>query len=208
MATGPEVRFRQCLRQAGADAFGKKHSGTLENGTIVDSPHGKALKLDGKGKVFVPKTPDSLDPAHKPLMVGGWCMPSAPGGAVVGMGGDVQGFCLYLNDAAKPCFAVRSDGRLYQLTGPEAVPLDAWTHLAGTVDAAGKMALYVHGRHVAERKGALITGKPADQFSIGADDGSLVAEYAEPLRWKGQLADVRVYWGPIREDVLAEWAED
>ena len=188
------------------DAFGKKHNGTLEGGTIVDSPHGKALKLDGKGKVFLPKTPDSLDPANKPLVVGGWCKPSAGGGAVIGMGGESQGFCLFLDDDARPCFAIRGSGQLYQVTAPEAVQLDAWTHLAGAVDANGKMTLYVNGAPAAKRKGGLVTSKPADQFSVGAEDGSLVAEYAKPPRWKGELADVRVYWGPLREDVLAKWA--
>jgi hypothetical protein len=190
------------------DGSGHGHTGTLEAGEIVFGRTKPAVQFAGRGLVRSVALPAGLA-VSRPLTVGAMCRPSAPDGVIAAMGGTSDGFTLYLQGGV-PHFAVRVSGTLRVVVAPEAVELDQWVHLAGVVDAKGKLALLVNTWPVAESQGSLLARAPAEAFTIGADVGSFVGEYETPLYWQGLLQDVRLYWGALaREtdrDLLAEWA--
>jgi hypothetical protein len=192
------------------DFSSKKHNGTLQNGEIVEGRRKNAIKFDGKGMISVANVPETLNPASRPLTVGAFCKPSSPDGVVVAMGDKANGFSLYLKEGV-PQFAIRSNGELSKVAAREPVVMDQWVHLAGAIDAKGKMWLIVNGWPGTSVEGKLIPQKPAEPFSVGADVGSLVGEYTTPLPWHGLVQDIRLYWGFMdrngNRDEWGDWAD-
>jgi hypothetical protein len=192
-----------------SDASGKKHNGLLKNGEIVFGHIKNAVKLDGNGMISIAPLPATLDPALRSLTVGAFCQPASPDGVIVAMGDKTNGFSLYLKEGV-PHFVVRANGELFKVAAPEPVIMEQWVHLAGTIDAQGKMSLIVDGWPVAASQGKLIPQKPSGGFSIGADSSSAVGEYTSPLCWHGLLQDARLYWGVADRtedrDLWGDWA--
>ena len=189
-----------------ADISGNAHHGKVRGpAAVVDGRQGKALVCDGKTAIYVPKTPKSLSPDYRPLVVGGWCRPTAADGVVVAMGGEGLGFSLYLDDGV-PRFVVRNAGGPREVAAEQPVELDRWVHLAGAIDAKGRLWLFVDGRPVADALGHFIETCPHDRFEVGADSGSLVGNYDKPSYFQGLLEDVRLYWGHVKKDEMQQWA--
>lgn len=178
------------------DVSGHGHHAQLRNAQVIEDRQSaaRAVKLEGTGSLVVPRVPEELDPSFRPLWLAAWCLPAASEGVVIGMGNHQHGFALYLQGGL-PHFATRSDGHLSQAVAPDPVPLSRWVHLAGGVDAKGRVWLYVNGRRVAESPGKLLTRNLSPRVPLGVDTDGPVGEYATPLHWQGLLADIRLYWG-------------
>ena len=189
-----------------SDASGRGHDGRMAAAESVEGRRGKALKLYGRAAVKIAKMPDSLSPDFRPLVVGGWCKPASADGVLVAMGGGSHGFSLYLEDGV-PRFVVNASNSQASVKGSGKVKIDQWVHLAGAIDAKGRLWLFVDGRPVADAKGSLIPQKPSDGFSVGSDTGSPVAQYKGSAGYSGLLEDVRLYWGLLGKDELRKWAE-
>jgi hypothetical protein len=192
------------------DASRYKHDGDLKRGEIVNGRRKPAIKLDGNGSISLAETPDSLDPASRPFAIGALCRPAAADGVIAAMGGRTNGFSLYVREGV-PRFAVRAGGQLWEVSDDDALPIDQWVHLVGTVDERGELWLIVNGWPVAHAQGKLIPQKPAEPLSVGADCGEAVTDYPAPLGWQGLLEDVRLYWGFLdrneHREALADWAD-
>lgn len=190
-----------------SDFSGKKHDGTLRDGEIVYGRRKNAVKFDGKGFIFQESVPDTLNPKARPLTVGAFCQPTAPDGVLVAMGDKTNGFSLYLKDSV-PHFVVRADGGLFTVAAEDPVAMNQWVHLAGAVDATGKVWLIVNGWPGNSVDGKLIPQKPTEPLSVGADPGSPVGEYTTPLPWHGLVQDIRLYWGFMdRNDNRDQWGD-
>ena len=181
-------------------------------------PRGKRrINLNAIGKVKLQKVLQldkidnkplkSIDPAAKPLTIGAWCRPEAEDGVVLAQGGASFGYSLYIKER-KPVFGVRNDDKLLEVAGAEKLPLNESVHLAGTLDKKGNLNLYVNGKKVVKGKGHFIAQKPADVLSIGADTGSLVGGYPKTNQFKGDLKDIRIYWGVLDTKALEQWAKE
>jgi len=150
---------------------------------------------------------DDLDPSAKPLTVGACCAGAAPGsdGVLIAHGGEAHGYSLFMRDG-RPHFAIRSGGTLFEVVGESRIASDEPVHVAGTIDAAGRLGLFVNGREIASADGALIVSKPADPLTIGRDGGSHVGAYDSDLPFTGALRDIRLYWGRVDGESMQRWA--
>ena len=153
-----------------SDASGKKHNGTMRNGEIVLGRNKNAVRLDGRGSITMSDVPDTLDPESRPLTVGALCRPAVADAVIVSMGDKTNGFSLFLEKGV-PHFAVRSNGELSQVVGDDPVPMDQWVHLAGAIDAQGKLRLIVNAWPVAEAAGKLIGQRPTEPFCTARTSG-------------------------------------
>ncbi len=174
-------------------------------GKIVDGLKGSAISVDS-APVLTRPTSKELDPSYKPMTIGAWCKPSGENGVIVAHGGESHGYSLYLDKGA-PVFAVRASGQLRKTRGRKAVKLNEWNHIAVRLDVEGKVQIIVNGAPMRRaRKSGFVIDAPSDGFSIGADSGSFVGEYEADNAFRGLLEDVRVYWGALGDDALADWA--
>lgn len=147
----------------------------------------------------------SIEPQSKPLTVGAWCTPSANDGVVIAQGGASLGYALFIKDGVAH-FGVRNRDMYRQTAGGPKLEPGKRVHLAGTIDADAKLHLYINGDKAAEADGYIIAAKPADGLSLGADTGSLVGPYGADNAFKGELTDLRIYYGVLDEAGLKQWA--
>ena len=167
-----------------SDFSGKEHNGTCHDGQIVYGRRKNAVKLKGKGMIAMPDLPDTLDPASRSLTVGAFCQPTLPNGVVAAMGDKANGFSLYLKEGV-PQFVVRANGQLSKVTATEPVVMDQWVHLAGTIDAKGKLSLIVNGWSVASIQGKLIPHKPSEPFCVVLTQARQSANTDHPFTGEG-----------------------
>jgi hypothetical protein len=153
---------------------------------------------------------EDLDPSGKPLTVGACCSrnDSSPGsGVLIAHGGEAYGYSLSILDGY-PCFAVRTGGSLFQVVAEREIATNRPVHLAGMLDADGRLGLFLNGREIASGEGALIEQKPAEALQIGRDEGSHVGSYGSDLPFPGELRDIRLYWGALDAGTLRHWAAE
>jgi arylsulfatase A-like enzyme len=184
------------------DVSNQDHDGKLSGGEIAAGHKGKALRLEGTGRVTAGRAPD---PSMKPLTIGAWCKPEASDGVIIAQGGASHGFSLYLKEGV-PQFAIRSRGKLSTVSGKEKLPPGEWAHLVGVLNPRAEIHLRVNGKDVGAAQGGPIAVKPADGFSVGDDPGSKVGDYGGSSAWRGLLEDVRVYAGELDADSIEAWA--
>ncbi len=149
--------------------------------------------------------PDEPDPTGKPLTVGARCTPRSGSGVLMAHGGEHLGWSLYLLEG-RPHFGVRDNGVWVEVVGERPLPANRAVHVAGVLDAASRLRLYVDGELAASGPGQLVGRRPADPLDVGSDSGSAVGEYEPPLAFDGTLEDVRLYWGALDQEALREWA--
>ncbi|HIF30167.1 MAG TPA: DUF4976 domain-containing protein [Planctomycetaceae bacterium] len=164
----------------------------------------KVLILDGKSPAVREPSSNEVDPSVRPFTVGGWLRSADPNGVLLAQGGESLGYSLYLKKGV-PTLALRSDGQGGQLAAPAAIETEDWTHVAASLDADGGATIYVNGESVATKKLFLITGRPSDGLSLGADSGSLVGDYADSFPLRAEVADVRIYWGKTNNRLWRIW---
>jgi arylsulfatase A-like enzyme len=153
---------------------------------------------------------EDLDPSAKPLTVGACCMnmnSSSVEGVLIAHGGELYGYSLYIRDA-RPHFAVRTGGSLFEVVGERGIPTDYPVHVAGSINPRGRLRLFLNGREIASAEGALIEQKPAEALNIGRDEGSHVGSYDSDLPIAGELRDIRIYWGALDPAAVRRWAAE
>ena len=192
------------------DASGQNHHGQIRSGKIVEGRRKNAVKFEGQGMIAAADTPATLSPQSRPLTVGAFCRPASLDGVLLAMGDKENGFSLYVKDGV-PQFAVRANGELFVATGDEPVMLEQWIHLAGAIDAKGKVWLIVNGWPKTSIQGKLIPETPSEPFSVGADTGSPVGDDTSAMHWHGLVQDIRLYWGFMdrekNKDQWGDWAD-
>ena len=173
-----------------ADRSGNGHTGTL--GGAVWTAAGKlgsALAFDG--------TNDWLTVADAPRLdlttgatIEAWVRPTAVSNwrtVALKESASTLAYALYASaSGGKPMAIVFTNGTQQKLSGPTALPLNTWTHLAATYDGA-QLRLYTNG--------VLRANKPVTG-SIPNSSGPLRVggNNVWPTEWfKGELDELRVY---------------
>jgi hypothetical protein len=145
----------------------------------------------------------SLNPAGKPLAVEAWVKAEKPGGVILARGGSRLGYALFLKEG-KPCFAVRNDSELGTACAEQKMP-DGWAHLAGVLTADKKLQVYVDGKLAGSGEApGLIAEDPSNPMEIGEDASSAVGDYAVPFSFTGTIDEVRVYYGKVEAEEIAQ----
>jgi len=118
---------------------------------VVDSPHGDAVRLDGKGYLEVAH--DQRLDLSRSCTLEAWVRPGKlpPGGGRILDKSRVGTSSGYLLDTF-PGGSLRLIVQQGTLSHDARLPTGQWTHVAGTVDGDGTLALYVGGKQVASQK--------------------------------------------------------
>jgi hypothetical protein len=96
---------------------------------------------------------------------------------------------IYLSSAVKPVFILDGDGSgggEASASGPDALPLDTWTHLAG-VRHGDYITLYVNGTSVAKVGAVTVYNNTSDPLEIG--------RFNSANEFEGHISNVRVVKG-------------
>ena len=77
----------------------------------------------------------------------------------------------------------------------------------GVLEADGRIRVWVDGRASGDATQAeLLTVRPKDGLSIGADTGTQVGDYPDEQPYSGKIMDVRFYRGVPAEKEIAKWS--
>lgn len=190
------------------DVTGHGYHARASNAQLDQGRQGVALLLEDSAFAVVKQVPKGFDPAWKPLALGAWCKTDSADGVVMACGGKAFGFSLYLQDG-RPHFALQSAGVPVRAVGRRKVPRGQWFHLAGRLDADGRLHVLIDGRPSGRSQARQLISRRHRQLteiSLGTDTGDPVAEYGkDTARFTGLLEDVRLYWGTLDEDALKKW---
>ena len=156
---------------------------------------GKALTLTGTNYVPAP----DFNAAGKPFTISAWCKPETLRGEIFAVGGGAQGFSLLIWDG-KPEFLIRSEGKLSRVRSTQEVKPGEWVHIAGQLNPHGEMRIFVNSKVDSFPNAAPLTSKPVEGAAIGADTGSKVGDYKENIRFKGQIDEVKLFWGAVKPE--------
>ena len=185
--------FKEGAGSTIADASGNNNTGTLDSGVTwtTQGRFGSALVFNGGSAVTIPAT-TSLNlttamtleawvyPTVTPTTWSTVLMKEQPGALVYSLyaGSSANRPYVYFNTASD------SSGERGTI-GPNALPLNAWSHLAGTYDGA-TLRLYVNGVLVVSQPftGSIVTSTGA--LRLGGN--SLWGEY-----FTGRIDEVRIY---------------
>ena len=185
----------------------KEFSSGIDESTLPskDARRGGGNKNAGSGVSF-PLVP-TLNPTGKPLAVEAWVKAEKASGVIVARGGPANGFALVVH-RGKPWFMVRSDEKLYSVTGRQPI-LGKWVHLAGVLSPEKELQLYVDGEPVATKTDVpFITKDPIQIMEIGMDGISPVGEYTSPFPFTGAIDEVRVHYGSYSQDQIRNSMEN
>ncbi len=205
----PGLQFRYTFadvkKDRVADASGRMSTATLVEGKVVREGDDHALQFEGTGHLKL--APSSrLDPSRSAIVVGAWINPTVSKGVLIAIGGETTGLSLYLKDGI-PTFALRSKGKLTLARAERRATAGRWTHLMGVLEADGRIRVWVDGRASGDAAQAeLLTVRPKDGLSIGADTGTPVGDYPDEQPYSGKLMDVRFYRGVPSEKEIAKWS--
>jgi arylsulfatase A-like enzyme len=199
LAPKPGLRLHFDFTKGGGttvpDQSGLGNGGTLHEGTFIEGSEGhKALRLQGKGSVDVPKS-KSLNPADSAWAVEVSVKPEQPDGMILARGGKSAGYALWLKQG-RPVFTVNPGGKPVSVVAKDAVT--GWATLTGTITGDRQITLAVDGKTVGKAPlPNLIDRDPNDTMQIGADLGSPVLDPAPPP-FSGLIEHVRIFCGPAR----------
>ena len=178
-----------------SDAIGTNH-GTPHGGeTLIDGQVGLAFSFSGNGQYIEVPSGSALQ-LKTGITIEGWVYAAGapdPYAGIAGTWDDNTGAnrtYLFWVQGGRMELVVSPDGQTYQRAGdPAALPIDRWTHVAGTYDGTTIRA-YVDGVEVgmAAMTGAIATN--ARPFTIGRTDGGSVGA---PNYWRGSIDELSVY---------------
>ena len=180
--------FSEANGTATADGSGGGNTGTLMNGVvrIPSGRFGSALTLDGVDDgVRLPANSATLT-LTTAFTVEAWVQPTAPHGGIrqivqtSGTGGEG----LRLTAEGRPRFRGIFPTGAIDLTGPTAVPVGQWTHLAATYDGS-TLAMYADG--------ALVAAEPAAGGLSGSDRTWFGRTRGGANPFTGALDEIRIY---------------
>lgn len=206
--SGLQVRytFSEVNKDQVLDASGNGISGTLIKAKVVKEKDTFAAQFSDEAYLQVRARPE-LDVSRSPIVLGSWINADLSKGVIAAIGGETHGLSLFLKDGV-PTFAVRSQGKLTLSKAEDRLATGRWVHVMGVLAADGRIRVYIDGKASGDMAQAeLLTARPADGLSIGADTGSLVGDYPDAQHFTGMLRDVRLYRGIPTEEELKKWRE-
>jgi PKD repeat protein len=176
---------------AAADSSGKGNSGVVSGATWTTGHSGGALAFDGSSDWVTVADSASLD-LTSGMTLEAWVRPSALGASWRSVLFKEQGggmvYSLYANDGSQPRTQVNIGGEK-NAVGTSGLPVNAWTHLAGTYDGT-TLRLYVNGTLVTSTTVGGSIPTSTGPLRIGGD--SIWPEW-----FAGSIDDVRVYNRPL-----------
>src|SRR5688572_16887742 len=165
------------------DASGMGNNGQLDGPTRTTSGrYGGALTFNGAGAVVRVNDSASLD-LMRGMTLEAWVYPTALSGwrDVIYKGPD-DVYYLEASSGSAPAVGGKFTSAL---TGADDLPLNTWSHLAGTYDGS-TLRLYVNGALVASQPENSNIGASTGPLTIGGDD--LYGQY-----FAGRIDEVRIY---------------
>jgi hypothetical protein len=183
--------FEEGSGTSAADASGKGHTATVAGASwAAQGRFGKALQFDGVDDRVSVADSNALDLASR-FTLAAWVNPSILTGwrtVLMKESADGLAYALYANDnAPKPASYARiaGEGASRTTSGPSALPVNTWTHLATTYDGA-TLRLFVNGAQVGSVPATGTLLQTTNALSIG---GNLV--WGE--HFEGLIDEVRIY---------------
>ena len=176
--------FEETSGNTAADASGLGNGGTISGATHVTGKFGNGLAFNGTSALVSIADSASLD-VTSAVTLEAWVYPTALSGwrDVIFKNTDIYFLMGCTPTGSAPGFGgTFTSANAY---GTGALPLNAWSHLAGTYDGT-TMRLYVNGVLVSSQAqtGPIATSTGA--LSIGGD--TTAGQY-----WSGMIDEVRVY---------------
>ncbi|HEY7705952.1 MAG TPA: LamG-like jellyroll fold domain-containing protein [Gaiellaceae bacterium] len=173
-----------------ADVTGNGNTGTLSGPTrTAAGRHGAALTFDGTNDWVTVADAPELD-LTTGLTLETWVRPTQGGGwrtLLLKENGSTLAYGLYSSaSGGTPMAIVYTGGSQQKLSGPSALPVNTWTHLAATYDGT-QLRLYVNG---VQRAIKAVTGSIPNASGVLRMGGNNVWR----SEWfRGDLDEVRVY---------------
>ena len=174
------------------DLSGNGNNGVISGATwTMQGKFGNALNFDGISNWVTVNDADSLD-LTTGMTLEAWVFPTATPTywttAIVKERPEVSSLVYGLfpgSPSNLPLLDVSTDF-VHELYGPSAVPINTWTHLAGTYDAVNGQSLYLNGVQVAHstNTGSMVISTGPLRFG----GNSIFGEF-----FLGTIDDVRVY---------------
>jgi fibronectin type 3 domain-containing protein len=195
--------FSEGTGSTAADASGNGNAGTITNATwSTQGRYGNALSFNGTNSSVRVASSMSLNLATA-MTLSAWVRPSASQNGwrtIVQRQPDTYLLHASSTSALRPAGGGTLGGSVEVLTGPAAIPVSTWTHVAMTYDGA-MLRLYVNGTQVAARAAAGAIQSVANPLWIGGNQP--YGEY-----FQGLIDEVRVYnraltQGDIQTDMNA-----
>jgi hypothetical protein len=168
-----------------ADVSGQGNGGTVSGATWTTSGRfGQALTFNGSSSRVVITDSASLD-LTTGMTLEAWVFPTLGGGwrdLIYKEPNDIY-FLMSSSDTGSP--ALGGTFASTEVKGTTSLPLNAWTHLAGTYDGSN-MRLYTNGVQAASRAQSGLIQTSTGSLSIGGD-----ALYGQ--HFAGRIDEVRIY---------------
>ncbi len=171
-------------------------SGTGNNGAIgsaswtASGKYANALSFNGTSSKVTVADSASLD-LTTGMTLEAWVFPTDGGGwrDVVYKGVDDTYYLMHSSSTGVPALGGKFSPS--SLLGPSALPLNTWSHLAGTYDGT-TLRLYVNGTQVASRAQSGPIQTTTGELTIGGD--GFYGQY-----FQGRIDEVRVYTVPLTQ---------
>ena len=171
------------------DASGRGNGGTIQTATrTTDGRYGGALVFNGTSGWVTVNDAASLD-LTTGMTIEAWVNPTSVAGwrqiAAKETTGGVTYWLYAGGGGGEPATGVFVGGQERALDGPSGLPLNTWTHVAGTYDGA-MQRLFVNGMQVGSRAqtgGAAVSASP---LRIGGN--GVWGEF-----FAGRIDEVRIY---------------
>jgi len=172
------------------DASGNGLTGTITGASRVEGQFGRSVFFDGDGDWVTVPDASPLDLTAGVTLEAWVYRRSEPAGRRTLVAKEATGQRAYFLDAVgptsdQPTVGVSIAGVEQMLSGGNALPQRAWTHVAGTYDGT-RLRLYVNGVEVANRLQSGAIGVSTGALRVGGN--ALASEF-----FFGRVDEVRIY---------------
>jgi PKD repeat protein len=180
--------FNEGSGTAIADASGNANGGSVTGAAWVDGRFGKALSFDGVNDLVTVSDAPSLDLTGA-ITLEAWVFPRTMSGwrtVLLKERPNQLAYGLYGNtDTNRANLEIATASSTLDVRATAALPLNTWSHLAGTYDGA-TLRLYVNGTQVSSRAASGAITASANPLRIGGN--TIWGEYFD-----GLIDEVRIY---------------
>lgn len=172
-----------------ADASGNGNSGTLSGATWAGAgKFGSGVTFDGTNDWVTVPDAASLD-LTTGLTLEAWVRPTVSSGTrtvALKEHGATLAYALYASSGGSPRATIVTGGTQWKATGPSALPVNSWTHLAMTYSGT-RLLLFVNGVQQASKSTTGALPNSSGPLRIGGNAVFTSQWFA------GQLDELRVY---------------
>jgi PKD repeat protein len=168
------------------DLSGNGNTGTITAATWTTGKLGGALNFNGSSAMVTVNNSSSLA-LSSGMTLEAWVYPTALGGWRDVIYKGTQDIYVLMGSSSQA--NAPSTGGTFasqSVFGTAALPLNTWSHLAGTYDGAA-LRLYVNGTQVGSRAQSGLIATSSGPLSIGGD-----LDYSNQF-WAGRIDEVRIY---------------